>query len=336
MADETLNIRAGTVGSTAMRYHELAVQGWLNNLFFVRVGYPVPVVFASPMDAFSQFQQLWQQGSNPFSYLFALKDASGAPLYEPFPSPLRYPLISVYRKGWKYRAYQNFSIHRWRQINWPTVSDTGSQIYGVVQNGTGLGRCDLGNVTTSRFPMAWDFRFQVDHYCNRPDTQAFFIEQLMREFWRTGGTPQTWIRVHYPGWGARLVRLYLDGDIENTTPEQPDDDRYVEFRTTFNVIVEGFDVDLYFEIYPALWQIVYGQSTIDPATLQQSFLVTGVDDIRYRDNNPTLNSRSNVPSDVDCQLELNPSKTRTAQEIVAAGLNEAVSDGFGQSTISKV
>ena len=131
MADSTLSVKAGAVGGTSMRYHELALQAWLNVWAVVRVGYPVPVIFAAPMDAFSQFEQLWAQDTNPFRYLFDLKDAKGTPLYEPFPSPMRYPIISVYRKGWKYRMYQNFSIHRWRQINWPTVSDTGTTLYGV-------------------------------------------------------------------------------------------------------------------------------------------------------------------------------------------------------------
>jgi hypothetical protein len=94
---------------------------------------------------------------------------------------VRYPLLSVYRKGFKYRSYQNFSIHKFRHINWPTMSDD-------------VGRCELGNVTTSKMPMAWDYRFQIDFYCNRPDTQAFFVEKLMREMYKTGGTPQTWMR----------------------------------------------------------------------------------------------------------------------------------------------
>ena len=332
MADETLNVQAGAVGGTSMRYHELAVQGWLNKLFFVRVGYPVPVVFAAPMDAFSQFEQLWSQDTNPFKYLFDLKDANGTPLYEPFPSPMRYPVISVYRKGWKYRAYQNFSIHRWRQINWPTVSDTGPAIYGVTQNGTELGRCDLGNVTTSRMPMAWDYRFQIDHFCNRPDTQAFFIEQLMQEFWRTGGTPQTWIRVHYPGWGPRLVRLYIDGEIESLTPEEPEPDKYVEFRTSFTVVVEGFDVDLNYEIFPAVWELVYGQTSIDPVTLQRSFIFFGSDDLRLGDNNPTLNERTNVPPDTQCQAELKTKRNQAAQNIALSAASDQ--NTFGQFSIS--
>ena len=103
-----------------MRYHELALQRWLNKIFLLRWGVPVPVVFTSPMDAFSLFSQLWSEANNPFQYLLNIKDEKGAPLYQPYPQPVRYPVISVYRKGWKYRQYQNFSIHRMRWINWPS------------------------------------------------------------------------------------------------------------------------------------------------------------------------------------------------------------------------
>ena len=294
MADGTLTSRAGALGGASMRYHELAIQRWLNTWAFVREGYPVPVVFTSPLDAFSHFAQLWQRDSSPFAYLLELKDADGRPLYEPHPSPIRYPLLSVHRRGWKYRTGQNFSIHRWRHINWPTVSDEGPPIPGKEQIGTGLTRHDLGEVTTARRPMAWDYRFQIDHYCNRPDTQAFFIEQFMQQMWRTGGVPQTWITVPYPGYGDMLVRLFLEGDIENMTPEEPPQQQYVEFRTTLNIVLEGFDVDIRYKIYPALWTVVIGTGgEVDPEQLEVVF----TKDVRKGNENPTLDSRPNVPPD---------------------------------------
>ena len=239
MADGTIGVKTGSLGATSMRYHELALQRWLNHLFYVREGYPVPVVFATPMDAFSQFTKLWSEANNPFQYLLNAKNEDGTPLYEPHPSPVRYPLLSVYRKGFKYRPYQSFSIHQFRHINWPTISDD-------------VDKCKLGNVTTSRMPLAWDYRFQIDHYCLRPDTQAFFVEKLMWEFHRNGGTPQTWMLVDYPAWGQQLVRVHIDGDIENATPEEPEPDKTQEFRTTVNIVVEGFAVDLKFVVKPAL------------------------------------------------------------------------------------
>jgi hypothetical protein len=294
MADGTIDVKAGSLGGTSMRYHELAVQRWLNRLFVVREGYPVPVVIGTPMDAFSQFTKLWSEANNPFQYLLNAVDEAGTPLYQPYPAPVRYPLLSLYRKTFKYRPYQNFSIHRFRHINWPTVS-------------ADVGKCELGNVTTSRMPMAWDYRYQIDFFCNRPDTQAFFVEKIMREFYKTGGTPQTWILVKYPVWGQQLVRVYIDGDIENATPEEPETDKNVEFRTTLNIVVEGFSVDLDFQVLPALWTIVLGNSSVDPTTLEEAFNPVAEVDVRFRDNNPTLDARSNVPSDVQCQIELNTS-----------------------------
>lgn len=293
MADGTIGVKTGSLGATSMRYHELALQRWLNRLFIVREGYPVPVVFATPMDAFSQFTRLWSAANNPFQYLLNAVDEEGTPLYQPYPAPVRYPLLSVYRKGFKYRSYQNFSIHKFRHINWPTISDD-------------VGRCELGNVTTSKMPMAWDYRFQLDFFCNRPDTQAFFVEKLMREMYKTGGTPQTWMLCKYPAWGNQLIRVYIDGDIENTTPEEPEADANVEFRTTVNIVVEGFSLDLDFKIEPAFWYLIFGTGSVDPVTLEHAFEPLREDDVRIRDNNVTMLDRENVPPTADCQEELNP------------------------------
>ena len=292
MADGTLSTRAGSLASASMRYHELALQRWLNSWAFVREGYPMPVVFASPLDAFSQFGQLWARENNPFAYLLDMKDEQGKPLYEPHPSPIRYPLISVARKGWRYRTSQNYSIHRWRHINWPTISDSGTAVPGKEQLGTGLVKQDLAEVTTARMPMAWDYTFQIDHFCNRPDSQAFFIDGLMRQMWRTGGTPQTWIKVPYPGYGDMLVRLYFDGNIQNLTPDEPANGSYTEFRTGILVTVEGYDVDVRYKVYPAFWTLVLNNGApVDPDALNVGFST----DLRETGENPTLEYRDDVP-----------------------------------------
>lgn len=285
ISDHTLDLRAGHLSVTSMRYHELGVMAWLNLLFQVREGYPVPVVFATPMDAFAHFANLWADANNPFAYLLRAKDENGTPLYEPHPSPVRYPLLSVYRKGFKYRTGQNFSIHRFRHINWPTVSDVPD-------------KTDLGNVTTTRMPMAFDYRYQIDFFCMRPDSQAFFIQRLMDAFWRTGGSLQTWVPINYPGWGTQLVRFYVDGDIENGTPEEPEDGKNVEFRTTFTLVVEGYSVDVNPKVFPAFWTLVFKSAGENPtpAQLQESRIVA-VEDSRIQNANPTLDSRPNVPED---------------------------------------
>ena len=282
-----------------MRYHELALQNWLNQKFKLRWGgsgpssASVPVVFGAPMDAFSIFAKLWSEANNPFKYLLDVKDENGNPLYQPYPAPVRYPVMSVHRKGWKLRQYQNFSIHRMRHVNWPTVSSIGPGVYGVANNGTNLTQCQLGEVTTSRFPMAFDFRFQIDHFCNRPDTQAFFTSQLFRQFWRTGGpVMQTWIKVAYPGFGDKLVRMYIDGDIENMTPEEPEDGKNVEFRTSFTVVVEGYDIDLDYHVYPALWKLIVREGSADPADL--AIVFSGTVDLREQEANATVDYRRTV------------------------------------------
>jgi hypothetical protein len=266
-----------------MRYHEFAMQAWLYSHFYVREGYPVPVVFGTPMDAFSKFKDLWAKSTNPFNYLFDLKDENGTPLYEPHPAVPRYPLISVSRKGWKYRTSQNYSIHQWRRLNWPTVADD-------------VKREDLGYVTVSDMPMAWDYRFQITFYSTRPDTQAFFIESFMREFNRTGGTPQTWLPISYPGIGNHLIRLFMaDESIEWETPEEPEPDKIMEYRTSINVTLEGYSIDARFRPVPALWTLIIGggPATVDELT-QISPIVT--DNLRIGNNNPVLDDRANVPA----------------------------------------
>jgi len=300
-----------------MRYHELALQRWLNKVFVLRWGAPVPVVFASPTDAFSVFSQLWAEDANPFRYLLDLRDDTGKPLYQPYPQPVRYPVISVYRKNWKLRQTHNFSIHRMRWINWPTVSSTGSAVYGVANNGTNLTECLLGDVTTSRFPMAFDYRFQIDHFCNRPDTQSFYLSQLFREFWRTGGSQlQTWIKVSYPGFGDKLVRLYIDGDVDNMTPEEPEEGKSYECRTSFTVVVEGYDIDLNYKIYPALWNLLIRAGSAAPEEVNEAFAFTGTVSLREQPASTIVDYRERVsvmPPEGACANSLRNARLEAAE-----------------------
>ena len=282
-ADTTNTVKKGSLSATSMRYHELALQGWLNRKFYVREGYPVPVVFGTPMDAFSKFKDLWSRDTNPFNYLFDLKDENGTPIYEPHPSVPRYPLLSVARKGWKYRQQQNFSIHSWRSLNWPTVSRDVNQE-------------DLATVTVSYMPMGWDYRFQLEYYSTRPDTQAFFIETMMRQFWRSGGSLQTWIPINYPGIGQHYIRLVMDGDsIEWSTPDEPESDKISEFRTTVGLTLEGYSIDVDFQHIPALWTLIVGDAYASASDLE-SITPLAEEDIRINNNNPTMLSRDNIPA----------------------------------------
>ncbi len=299
MADDTLSVRKGTLGSTEMRFHELALQYWFYSTFHVQAGYSVPVVFGAPMDAFGNFNKLFKKDANsPFAYLFSLKDSKGTPLYEPTPSNVRYPIISVYRRGWKMRVDQSYGLHQFRHMNWPTVSPT-------------VGRCDLGYVTTSFRPMGYDFRFQVDHFCMRPDTQAFFTQQLMRALATGGGSLQTWIPIYFPVLGWQKIRLYLDGEIENSTKEEPEEQKHVEFRTTFTLVLEGYSIDQDIQFVPALWKLILRGSdeSVAPGELAYAFDQQIELDLRLGDANDVLNSRSNVPDDTQCQVELSQNGT---------------------------
>lgn len=271
-----------------MRVHELALQRWLYGNFFVVEGVPVPVIFSSPLDAFSGFKQLWANENHPYKYLLDAKDDDGTPLYLPHPEPVRYPLISVHRKGWNIRAAQNYSIHRQRHVSWPTVS-------GDVKLN------DLATVNTARRPMAWNARFQVDFFCLRPDTQSHYVDTWMRKLWMTGGgTPRFWLVTSYPGYfGHQLVHVVLDnGDIANSTWDEVPDDQIQEFRTTVNLTVEGW-VPFSLEEYPALWSLILRSKVA--ANLEelaamggQEYIVTT--DLRFSGSNPLLETRSPVPS----------------------------------------
>ncbi len=260
------------------------------------------------MDAFGNFNQLWKRDKSPFNYLFDLKDEKGTPLYEPYPSTLRYPLISVFRRGWKYRPEQSYGIHQFRHMNWPTVSPD-------------VTRCELGNVTVSYRPNAWDYRFQIDHFAMRPDTQAYFIEQLMRSFVVGGGSPQTWMQIHFPVLGMQKIRMYIDGEIENSTKEEPEDQTHMEFRTTFTMVVEGYSIDQDVKFVPALWSLLLRSAaqSASPSELTAAFDEQILIDLRLEDNNITLDSRSYVPADEVCQQELASHGTEIPSSIYFSG-----------------
>lgn len=270
----------------SMRYHELALQRWLNQNFHVTEGYPVPVVYTAPMDAFSHFRELWSQDNNPFLYLLDIKDKGGKPLYEPHPSPPRYPIISVHRKGWRPRVGQNYSCRQWRRLSWPTVVSSGTVV-----------RQDLGNVLVAQMPMAWDFLYQVDFFCLRPDTLAAFIKHFMWKLYRTGGqTPQTWVTVAYPFYGHLFARTWLEGDITPMMPETPDNEVNVEYRVSLSLVMEGWEVDINIREVPTVWKMVVNdKEEVSPGVLETVYTKTV--DLRTPGvvTNQVLAGRANVP-----------------------------------------
>lgn len=263
---------------TSQRVHELALQHWFNVNFELKQGYPTPVIFASPRDAFHNFTELWRDATNPtnpFNYLLKLG-------YEPYPANLRYPLISITRAGESPRVTQSYSVHRYRRIMWPTVS-------------ADVDREDLGWVTQARMPQAWDFRFQVDHFATRPETYAAFRGRLRQALPFMGGSPQAFIVARYPGYyGPQFLRLYLEGNIENTSPTEFQDSA-VEFRTSFTLVLEGYEVFLNMRWMPTLWNLAVGMYPVNPGQLSDFYAVDPVsEEWNLREgggNNPVVDSR---------------------------------------------
>jgi hypothetical protein len=284
---------------TSMRIHELALQRWLNKAFVFKEGYPVPVVFATPRDAHSEFSRLWKQPSNPFHYLTQLKDANGKPVYQPHPSNVIYPLIGVTRLNWRLRPNQSYGIHMNRRAYYPTVQGNGT-VGQVIGNGS-VTRDDLAWTASLTMPVGWDFRFQIDHYCNHPQTQSTFVNQLQRKLRSAGSAAQVWIVAKYPFPHQRqYLRMYLESDIDNVSNDAVNDANQ-EIRTSFTVCIEGYWMDYVTEFNPVVWEIALAKekTPVPPDLLDRFFdfndIYAGVDNIRVGQDNPAINSRDGLP-----------------------------------------
>lgn len=273
------------VAVTGMRVHELAIQRWFNRRFFVAEGTPVPVLFAKPMDAFADFQTLWKQHDGALGYLLAAVDKDGKPLYQPFPQPVRLPMISVNRTGWSFSAKRTYSPHWNRHVGWPTVSPNAQKV-------------DLANVYQAEMPTAWDFKYQVDHFSSRPDTQALFIQTFMRTLSKLAASQaQTWINVLYPGYfGTQPVRVYLpDDSVQDLTEDDPENFRV--YRTSLTLTVEGWSPDPNNIVVPAFWSQVSAARAVDPASLESQYANAAQqsEDLRLRQANAVFNSVNGLP-----------------------------------------
>lgn len=268
-----------------MRVHALALNRWFQKNFSVSAGYAVPVIFATPMDAFSKFNLLWSSDRNPFAYL----NNVNSPHVDP--ANPKFPLISVNFKSMALRRAQNYGSRTLRRIDWRTVSNLAD----------GLTKSNLGTVTSARYPQAWDYQYQIDMWAMRPDTQAILIEQLVECFKIGGGDAQTFVPVAYPGYiGLMNVRCYLSGDIQDTTEKDPNDSA-MRYRTTFNLVLEGWRPDLDLSFVPTLWYAVFGQDAVNPQDLSNFYDIHyGMgygEDLRTTLMNPVFNERDNLPPD---------------------------------------
>jgi hypothetical protein len=270
---------------TSMRVHELAVMHWLNERFLVADGYPMPVLFSKPMSAYSDFRKLWSQKGGPFEYLLNAKDKEGRPLYQPHPSPPIYPLLTINRIGWKFDPQRNFGSQWFRHAGWVTVE----------KNAT---KRNLAVVREQRMPQAWDYRLQVDHYAMRPDQQAHFIQELQLGWFQSASVPNTWIKAVYPNiFGKKLIRVIQDGDITDSTEEEPADN-YRVYRTTVNLTVQGWVPDPDFIYVNSFWVEAERATAISPDQLNEVFSpeVSKTEDLRSTENNDVFNSATGMPT----------------------------------------
>lgn len=254
-----------------VRVHAVALTNWLNSTFLLREGMPVPVLFAAPMDAFAQFNRLWKEPNNPFSYLNELtrsKGATGSSVGTSLtPAQLRFPLLSIDWRKMRYRPEQSYASRVNRRVYWPTVNDVSQ----------GLTLSDLANVAQARMAAAWTFSYQVDFWCARPDTQAIYIKQLTNALKvMSAGTPQTFIPVVYPGYyGAVAERLVLASDIDDLTEKEPAETE-MRYRTSILLDIEGYAVDQNITVVPTVWTLAAGSAAVSPSSLKVLFNASGV------------------------------------------------------------
>ena len=263
--------------------HAIALVRWLNHRFLLREGVPIPVILASPMDAFSQFDKLWQQANSPFAYLQNMGQTPGTPAV--YPVNQRYPLLSLDFRSAEYAANRSYSGRVYRCLGWPTVE---------AQDTPGMTLSQLGWVNQARMPLAFNYRYQLDHWALRPDTQAFFIRQLFKAVKASGADLQTYIKVLYPAYyGGALVKLRIDPNIQDGTQKDPADDT-IKYRTTVNLTVEGWAIDQTIRTTKAFWILNNLAVAFDPAQLDQVYLMQNTDLRPYQDN-PVLALRANLP-----------------------------------------
>ena len=219
----------------------------------------MPVIFTKPMAAYADFTELWRQPNGVFSYLLNLKDSEGRPLYQPHPSPPIYPLLTVNRKSWGLAQQRNFGSQWNRRVCWPTVSST-------------VKLSDLATVRQSRMPQAWDYHLQLDHYATTPAGQAHFIQELQLGFFPSASVLNTWIKAVYPGTiiGTHLIRVVLDGDLQDATEEEPQSGVMI-YRTTANLIVEGWVPDPDYLDIPAFWTQAETIKAVSPSSLEEAY-----------------------------------------------------------------
>ena len=143
--------------------------------------------------------------------------------------------------------------------------------------------------------MAWDYRFNIDHYAMRPDTQALFVQRLMRQLQYTAGQPQLYIPVIYPGHNAQWIRTFLQGEINDMTEKAPGEN-FMVFRTSLTLVMEGFSYDDNKVTVPTVWALLAQQGPTSPTDLGNAYNFGFTYQLRENPTgNQVLNARAPLP-----------------------------------------
>jgi hypothetical protein len=219
------------------------------------------------MSAFSDFTQIWKSDQNIFKYLLDAKDSAGTPLYQPQPAVPRMPLITVNRRTWRYDSQRSFSLHMNRFVGWPTTTSANKS-----EN-------DIGYSYEAYMPSAWNYSVQIDHYAMRPDGQAYFINQLQQCFFPSASVPQFWTPAVYPGvYGLKNIRVFLEGDITDSTEEEPAEG-YRVYRTTLNLVIQGWSYPTDLLPVSTFWTSNLNVLAVSPCELEKAYEEALVPDI---------------------------------------------------------
>jgi hypothetical protein len=128
---------------------------------------------------------------------------------------------------------------------------------------------------------------------------AYFDSRLHSAMKVSAGAPQTFIVARYPHHhGPQYLRLYINGDVDSIIPEELNE-QTVEYQTSFNLVLEGYNVHYDLKYYPAFWSLALGNDPLSQNALNTLFdfnSVKVVEDLRDAENNPVLDSAINIPS----------------------------------------
>ena len=284
----------------------------------------MPVVYAVPMDAFAEFSKLWAS-TNSYDYL----KSSDPSVQKVWPQNTVTPLISFSFTGDHYRSDLSSNTRVNRTYSWLTAGNPSQNKIS-----------DLGNVQQVRYSQSADFNFQVDFWCQKPQTQAVFYEQLAQAFRvSSAGVRQSWVTVPYPvTHGTQNVRLIQTSDVQSVTESSmAPEGNIVMYHTSFTVSIEGYYPDRTSYVVPTLWYLTLSLDNPGPTDLSTLYLLNNYVLPSGQISNPTLALRTNLPAGSGTAVSapvLATSPVQTQSFILAGQSSVGQSFGFFQPLLS--